>query len=153
MDVLSTDAVRISEGMPLRIENWGGDVALAGRVRHVEPSAFTRVSTLGVEEQRVNVIGEVSEVPPALGDGFRVEARIVTWSADDVPRVPSTALFREGDGWRVFIVDGDRARQRDVRIGQRAVANTEVLDGLSEGERVVLFPPDNLEDGDRVSVR
>lgn len=153
VDVLSTDAVRISEGMPLRIENWGGDVALAGQVRHVEPSAFTRVSTLGVEEQRVNVIGEVSEVPPALGDGFRVEARIVIWSADDVQRVPSTALFREGDGWRVFIVDGDRARRRDVRIGQRAVVNTEVLDGLSEGERVVLFPPDDLEDGDRVSVR
>ena len=96
VDVLSTDAVRISEGMPLRIENWGGDVALAGQVRHVEPSAFTRVSTLGVEEQRVNVIGEVSEVPPALGDGFRVEARIVIWSADDVQRVPSTATGPDG---------------------------------------------------------
>jgi len=150
VDVLSTDAVRISEGMPIRIEEWGGDSALVGRVRQVEPSAFTRISTLGVEEQRVNVIGEVTEVPPALGDGFRVEARIVTWSAADALRVPSTALFREGEGWRVFVVEGGRARVRELRIGQRAVAATEVLDGLTEGDRVVLFPPDDLQDGSRI---
>lgn len=150
VDVLSTDAVRISEGMPIRIEEWGGDSALVGRVRQVEPSAFTRISTLGVEEQRVNVIGEVTEVPPALGDGFRVEARIVTWSATDALRVPSTALFREGEGWRVFVVEGGRARVRELRIGQRAVAATEVLDGLTEGDRVVLFPPDDLQDGSRI---
>jgi HlyD family secretion protein len=118
----------------------------------VEPSAFTRVSALGVEEQRVLVVGSLAGAPP-LGDGYRVDARIVTWLAEDVVRVPTSALFRTGERWEVFVVDNGRARRRDVVIGRRGEAGAEVVGGLASGERVIVFPSDRIEDGGRVRVR
>jgi HlyD family secretion protein len=150
-DVLSTDAVRITPGMPVRIEQWGGEGALSGQVRLVEPAAFTRVSTLGVEEQRVNVVADLPQAPTALGDGYRVEARVVVWEGEDLVKAPSSALFRVGERWATFVVEEGVARQREVRIGTRGIAETEIVDGLAPGDRVVLFPSDQLRDGARVT--
>ncbi|HEX6747109.1 MAG TPA: efflux RND transporter periplasmic adaptor subunit [Longimicrobium sp.] len=152
-DVLSTDAVRIRPGMPVLIEEWGGGPALRGRVRTVSPAAFTKVSALGVEEQRVRVFADLDAAPAALGDGYRVEARIVVWEGRDVVKVPVSALFRTGGEWSVFVLDARRARLRSVRIGQRGEAEAEVAGGLRPGERVVLYPSDKVKDGVKVRVR
>ena len=154
IDVLSTDAVRVTPGAKVWIEHWGGDRPLVGTVRLVEPSAFTKISALGVEEQRVNVIADFVDPPaerPTLGDGFRVEARIVTWENESVLRVPSSALFREGTQWAVFVVDGGRAALRKVKLGRRNNLESEVLDGLSQDEQVVVHPSDRIRNG--VAVR
>jgi HlyD family secretion protein len=151
IDVLSTEAVRIQPGAPIRIEDWGGETVLHGRVRRVEPSAFTEVSALGVEEQRVNVIGDLIDAPAALGDRYRIEARIVVWEADSVVKVPTSALFQLGDAWAVFVVADGEAALREVEVGQRGTAEAEVLAGLAPGETVVLFPSDQLEDGASVT--
>jgi HlyD family secretion protein len=150
VDVLSADAVKIRPGAELWVEDWGGDRPLRATVRRVEPSGFTKVSALGVEEQRVNVIGDFADTPDGLGDGFRIEARIVVWQADDVLRVPSSALFRHGDGWAVFVMDGGVARRREVEVGARGPFEAELRGGLEEGESVVLHPSDRLGDGVRV---
>jgi HlyD family secretion protein len=150
VDVLSADAVKIRPGAALWVEDWGGDAPLRATVRRVEPSGFTKVSALGVEEQRVNVIGDFVDTPDGLGDGYRVEARIVVWHADDVLRVPSSALFRRGDGWAAFVVEAGRARRREVAVGTRTPLAAEVKDGLAEGDAVVLHPSDRLTDGTRV---
>jgi HlyD family secretion protein len=150
VDVLSADAVRIRPGAELWVEDWGGEKPLRATVRRVEPSGFTKVSALGVEEQRVNVIGDFVDTPDGLGDGYRIEARIVVWQAEDVLRVPSSALFRHGEGWAVFLLDGSVARRRDVEIGARGPFAAEVKAGLEDGERVVLHPSDRLADGVRV---
>jgi HlyD family secretion protein len=152
-DVLSTDAVRVRPGAAVRVHSWGGEGALSGTVRTVEPSAFTKISALGVEEQRVNVIADLDATPPQLGDGFRVQLRIVTWADPDVVRVPTGALFRTGDGWSVFAVENGRAARREVRIGARGTEEAQVLGGLSPGDRVVMFPADQLGDGARVRER
>jgi len=152
VDVLSADAVRIRPGADVWIEDWGGEQPLRAQVRRVEPSGFTKVSALGVEEQRVNVIADFVDPPEGLGDGFRVEARIVVWEAVDVLRVPASALFRHGDGWAVFGVDGDVARRREIELGQRGSFEAELRSGLEPGERVVLHPSDRLADGVRVRV-
>jgi HlyD family secretion protein len=123
---------------------------LRAHVRTVEPSAFTKVSALGVEEQRVNVIGDLDEPPGRLGDAFRVEAAITLWSGRGVLKIPASALFRRGDAWSVFTVDGGRARRRDVEIGHRSAAEAEVLRGLAAGETVILHPGDRVRDGVRV---
>lgn len=151
VDVLSTDAVRITPGAAVRLEDWGGDQPLQARVRRVEPSGFTKVSALGVEEQRVNVIADFVTPPGRLGDGFRLEARIVTWRGDDVLMVPAAALFRTGETWRVFVVDGTQAREREVRIGHRNALAAEVRDGLTEGDQVIVHPSDLVHDGVQVS--
>jgi HlyD family secretion protein len=154
-DLLSTDAVRVGRGAQVLIERWGGIAPLEGRVRLVEPSGFMKVSALGVEEQRVNVIvdftGEIE--PESLGDGFRVEVQIVTWQDAAALKVPVGALFRRGDGWAVFSVERDKARLQSLRLGQRSDREGQVIDGLSEGQVVVLHPPDTLTDGARVRVR
>jgi HlyD family secretion protein len=150
IDVLSTDAVRIRPGARVLVEDWGGDGALEARVRSVEPSGFTKISALGVEEQRVNVIGDLAEPNPALGDGFRFEARIVVWEGADVVQVPASALFRHGGAWSVFTVDGDRARRREVSLGRRGGFAAEIREGLAPGEEVVLYPSDRLADGVRI---
>jgi len=150
IDVLSADAVRVRPGAPVRVEEWGGEGVLLGRVRRVEPSGFTKLSTLGVEEQRVNVIADLEAPPPSLGDAFRVEARIVTWEGEDVLQVPVSALFRHGAGWAVFVVEDGRAALRPVQLGRRGRRGAQVLDGLAAGERVVLHPSDRVEDGVRV---
>ena len=147
VDVLSPDAVRIKPGAMMLIEDWGGDSTLLARVRIVEPSAFTKISALGVEEQRVNVIADFLNPPERLGDGYRVEARIVIWEGDNVIKVPSSALFRGSDDWAVFVVEDGKARMRSLTIGQRNFRESEVIEGLSEGEEVVLYPSDELEDG------
>lgn len=150
VDVLSEDAVRIVPGALVRIEEWGGDRALRGTVRLVEPDAFTEVSALGVEEQRVNVIADLAAPPPSLGSGYRVEAHIVTWQRDSVLRVPTSALFQRDGAWHVFAVEGDEAALRPVEIGHRATEAAEVLSGLDEGDTVILFPSDQVEAGVRV---
>jgi HlyD family secretion protein len=150
VDVLSADAVKIRPGADLWVEDWGGAKPLRATVRRVEPSAFTKISALGVEEQRVNVIGDFVDTPDGLGDGYRVEARIVVWQAEDVLRVPTSALFRHGEGWAVFVVEGGVAQQRAVTIGARGPFEAEVQDGLAPGEAVVVHPSDRVADGVRV---
>jgi HlyD family secretion protein len=150
VEVLSTDAVRVRPGAPMRLVEWGGEGVLDATVRQVEPAAFTRVSALGVEEQRVNVIGAMAGVPEGLGDGYRVQARIVTWNDADALRVPTGALFRRADGWAVLVVEHGRARSREVTIGARGTDHAQVLQGLRAGDTVVLYPPDAIGDGHRV---
>jgi HlyD family secretion protein len=155
-DLLSTDAVRVRPGMRASIEQFGGEQPLAARVRLVEPAGFTKISALGVEEQRVNVILDFDDLAAAsreLGDAFRVEARIVVWEAESVVKVPTGALFRTGTEWAAYVVEGARAREAAVEIGQRTPQEAEVLTGLSEGQIVVLHPADTLTDGVRVEIR
>ena len=150
-DVLSTDAVRICAGQEVEIVDWGGEVPLRGRVRSVEPSAFTKVSALGIDEQRVNVIIDLLEHPPMLGDGFRVEVHVVVWEATAALSLPSSALVQQANGeWSVFVVDGGRARSRPIQIGHRTSGFVEVTGNLPVGAAVVLFPSDNIRDGTRV---
>ena len=156
VDVLSCDAVRIAPGTLVRLARWGGDADLLGRVRIVEPAGFTKVSALGVEEQRVWVIADIASPPEQwqrLGDGYRVEASFVLWQGDDVLQVPAGALFRHGDGWAVFAVAGDRAVRRSIVLGHRSAEAAEVIDGLTNDERVVLHPSNRIEDGTRVRGR
>ena len=155
-DLLSTDAVRVKPGMPVRVEQWGGDGTLAARVRRVEPSGFTKVSALGVEEQRVNVLMDFDATADAwkrLGDAFRVEVRIVVWEGTDLTKVPTGALFRVGDRWAAYAVDANRARRVLLELGQRTSEEAEVRSGLTAGQTVVLHPSDMLNDGARVFVR
>ena len=148
-DLISSDAVRVREGDPMRIEGWGGG-ALNGRVRRVEPSGFTKVSALGVEEQRVNVVGDFIDPPAGLGDRFRVELRIAVWENPSVLQVPGSAVFRVGDGWAVYVVAGDRARRRSVELGHRTPFEVEILRGIDEGMTVIRDPSDRVSDGARV---
>lgn len=149
-DVLSSDATNIKPRMPVLIENWGGDGILTAKVRLVEPQAFTKVSSLGVEEQRVNVIADFDRPPERLGDNYRVDVRVVLWQAKDVLRVPGSALFRRDEDWNVFVIDGSRARAKTVEIGHRSPSYVQVLNGLAEGENVILHPPNSVADGSRV---
>ncbi|HTF35569.1 MAG TPA: HlyD family efflux transporter periplasmic adaptor subunit [Myxococcota bacterium] len=151
VDVLSADAVKVTPGAEVRIESWGGEGALRGTVRRIEPAGFTKVSALGVEEQRVNVIIDPVDPPPALGHGYRLEARIVVWEADDVLSVPVSALFRCGTGWCTFVVEGGRARRRELDPGHRSAARVEITHGLRSGEEVILHPTDRVTDGVRVT--
>ena len=156
VDVLSTAAVRVRPGSRVRLEQWGGDEPLQGTVRLIEPSAFTKISALGVEEQRVNVIvdfDDALESRPNLGDGYRIEARIVIWENDNVLRVPTGALFRDGEQWAVFTTDHRRARLQPVSLGNRNALQAEVLDGLSEGAQVVLHASDRIADGVAIEPR
>jgi len=154
-DLLSTDAVRISPGADVLIEEWGGGHTLHGRVRRVEPSGFMKVSALGVEEQRVNVIIDFVEPDEAarLGDGYRVEVRIVLWKELDVLKVPVGALFRQGEDWAVFVVNEGRARRQIVQIGQRNENEAQIVEGVAPDATIVLHPPDTLSDGTSVTVR
>ena len=151
VDLLSTDAVKVHAGAPMLIEEWGGPTPLAARVRRIEPAGFTKISALGVEEQRVNVIGDFTGDTGGLGDGYRVEARIVVAEAEDALLVPSSALFRRQDAWHVFAVVGGRAALRAVEIGRGTPQQTEVLGGLAAGDHVVLHPSDQVGDGVRVT--
>jgi HlyD family secretion protein len=170
IDVLSREAVKIKPDAPVLLEHWGGNEVLHGSVRLVEPAAFTKISTLGVEEQRVNVIVDLLDPPAqreALGDGFRVEARIVIAQAADVLKVPTSALFRVGDKWAVFRVDKNGvARETIVEIGLQNGLEAEVVERkaeaspspgtpepLGEGDWVVTHPGDNIADGTKVVSR
>ena len=151
VDVLSTDAALVEPGMPVLLEGWGGEVAIAGRVRLVEPAATTRVSALGVEEQRVDVIVDVPDAPASLGDAYRLDARIVVWAADAVLTVPASALVRDGAEWAVFLVSAGRAERRRVQVGRMGSALVEVLAGLVAGDVVIVLPSDKVRDGVRVA--
>jgi HlyD family secretion protein len=152
IDVLSNDAVRVKPGMRMLVTGWGGPEVEAA-VRLVEPAAFRKVSALGVEEQRVNVIADFKSVPPGIGDAYRVDARIVVAEKPDALRVPVGALFRRDGKWTVFVVDGGRLAARGVEVGLRGARNAEVVAGLSEGEVVVLYPGNDLAEGARVRPR
>jgi HlyD family secretion protein len=149
-DVLTTDAVNIKPGAPAFLEGWGGDHPLRARVRLVEPAGFTKISALGVEEKRVNVIADFVDPPEGLGDGYRVETRIVIWEAADVLKIPGSATFRGRDGWSVFVIDNGRARRRVVQIGHRNQIEAEVLGGIATGDQVILHPSNQLREGVRV---
>ncbi|MBT8446767.1 MAG: HlyD family efflux transporter periplasmic adaptor subunit [Gammaproteobacteria bacterium] len=155
-DYLSSDAVRIEPGQRVMIEDWGGEDSLAGHVRRVEPFGFTKVSALGIEEQRANVIIDFEASTAGhrrLGHGYRVETRVVLWEGEDVLKVPLTALFRNGGDWAVFVQRNGKARLRAVATGGRDGIDAEVIDGLAEGERVILSPSDRIADGVRVVAR
>jgi len=150
IDILSTDAVRVTPAARVLLDDWGGEAPLVARVRLVEPSAFTKVSALGVEEQRVNVIADLEAPEPRLGDRYRVEARIVVWEGADVLQVPASALFRHGTAWAVFVADRGRARLREITVGHQAAFDAEILDGLTPDETVILHPSDRIRDGTRI---
>lgn len=156
VDVLSSDAVKIAPGAKVILDHWGGESPLRGQVRLVEPSGFMKRSALGVEEQRVNVIIDFLdpfEKRRRLGDGYRVEARIVIWSAGEALKVPSGSLFRRGDDWAVFTLEDGRARLRRVQVGRSNALETEITDGLEEGSVVILHPGDKIQPGRRVAPR
>lgn len=156
VEVLSTYAVKIAPGSKVILDRWGGDQAVQGRVRVVEPSGFTKISALGVEEQRVRVIVDITSPREAwakLGDGYRVEARFVLWEGADVLQLPTSALFRKGAGWAVFVVKNGRARVVPVETGQRAGLSTQLLSGLDAGTEIVSHPDDRTSDGTRVKPR
>lgn len=152
LDVLSSEAVKIQPGASVWIEGWGGAQALTARVRMLEPQGFTKISALGIEEQRVNVIADFTEAKAPLGDGYRVEARIVIWETKDTMKVPLSALFRTGEKWNVYVVERGMARKRQVETGHRTALEMEILHGLGEGEAVIIHPSNLISDGVRVQI-
>lgn len=155
-EILSRDAVAIKPGAEVQVEQWGEDEPLKARVRRVEPAAFTKVSALGVEEQRVIVLSDLTNPPPgarALGDRYRVEVRVAVWHKDDVLLVPSGALFREGSAWMTFVFDNGKAKKLTIEAGRSDGRMTEVLKGLDPGAKVLLHPPDTVKDGVTVKAR
>jgi HlyD family secretion protein len=153
IEVLSRDGAAVLPGTRVELEQWGGSEPLQARVRLVEPAAFTKVSALGVEEQRVNVIADIVtpvEKRASVGDSFRVEARIITWEADKVVKVASGAVFRRGDQHAVFAIRNGRATFQPVSIGRTSGTETEITNGLREGDDVIIYPGDRINDGDRV---
>ena len=153
-EILSRDAVTIKPGDPVTIEQWGGDVPLQGRVRRIEPAAFTKISALGVEEQRVIVLSDLIQPPEhakSLGDRYRVEVRVAIWHGENVMTVPAGALFREGGDWKTYLYQHDAAQLTTVNVGHSDGRRTEILAGLKTGDKVLVHPPDVVKDG--VSVR
>ena len=149
-DLLSTDAVKVQAGFPVLITGWGGDTTLRGRVRRVEPAGFTKISALGVEEQRVNVLIDFDATPgdtAKLGDGYRVEVSVIIWERTGVLKIPTSALFRAGEAWAAFAVRDGRAVQTTIQIGQRNAIEAEVPSGLAEGDQVIVHPGDAVADG------
>lgn len=156
VEVLSSQAVKIAHGTRVLFDRWGGDKALEGKVRVVEPTGFTKISALGVEEQRVRVIADLAsprEDWQRVGDGYRVEARFVVWEGTDVLQIPASALFRHNHGWAVFVVDDGRARRQPIQTGQRNGLHVQVLSGLDAGDIVVAHPDDKISDDRRVRSR
>jgi HlyD family secretion protein len=155
-EILSSDTVAILPGDAVEIDQWGGELPLQGRVRRIEPAAFTKISALGVEEQRVIVLISLVDLPEAakaLGDRFRIEARIAVWHHDDVLVVPSGALFREGNAWKTYIFRDGKAQLGSIEVGHSDGRFTEILSGLRVGDEVLLHPPDNLKDGSSIQKR
>ena len=154
IDVLSRDGAVLDAGTRIEIEQWGGPGILEARLRLVEPAAFTKVSALGVEEQRVNVIADLLTPPDLrghLGDNFHVEARIIVWETDRTLKVPSGALFqKQEETWAAFVIDKGRATERTLVVGQSSGTETEIRRGLQEGDRVVVYPGDRVRSGQRI---
>jgi len=153
VEVLSSDAVKIKKGTPVLFKRWGGDEPLLGVVRVVEPAGFTKISSLGVEEQRVLIIADITSPPEmwrALGDGYRLEAHFVIWEGIDVLQVPASSLFRSGGEWAVFVNDKGKARERAVEVGQRNGLTAEIISGIKAKEKVIAHPDDSISDGTRI---
>jgi len=156
VDLLSADAVKITPGMEVLFDRWGGEQPLQGRVRNIEPVGFTKVSALGVEEQRVLVISDFTspyQQWQRLGDGYRVEALFVLWRADDVLQVPASSLFRYQQGWALFLIDGNHAVRREVEVGQRNGLAAQILAGVEAGDMVINHPSDAVEHDKTISQR
>jgi len=156
VELLSADAVRVGPGTPVELTRWGGDFPLKARIRQVEPTGYTKISALGVEEQRVRVIAGIvspEEQWQRLGEGYRVEASFILWEGEGVLQVPASALFRPGEGWAVFAVDGGFARRRAVQVAHRNGLVAEIAGGLREGEQVIPHPDDAVKDGQAVRLR
>lgn len=154
LDVLTTEAVRITAGDKATLLRWGGEGPLHGRVRLVEPAAFTKVSALGVEEQRVNVVIDIEEPPedrPRLGDGFALDVEVTVWETPSALTVPLSALFRDTEGWNLFVVEDGAAALRQVEIGQRNDFDVQIMSGVDAGETVILHPGDRIHDGTLVA--
>jgi len=150
IELLSEEATQVKAGMPVILDGWGGSQPLKATVQRVEPYAFTKISALGVEEKRTNVVADFVDAPQSLGDGYRVNAHIVVWSADDVIKAPASALFRCADAWCAFVVERGQAKRRVVKIGHRNAQEAEVLEGLVPGETVIRHPSNQIDDGARV---
>jgi HlyD family secretion protein len=155
-DFLSSDAVKIAPGQRVIVEEWGGETALEGRVRLIEPFGFTKISALGIEEKRVNVI--IDFISPRadwqrLGHGYQVEVGVVLWEGTDVRKLPLTALFRHGGDWAVFVAEDGRARVRVVEVGKRTGLEAEIAGGVEVGDRVIVSPSDRITDGVRIRPR
>jgi len=150
VDVLSINAVKIRPGMRVLLRDWGGDTPLEASVRLVESVAFTTVSALGIEEQRVNVIADPVGLPWPLGDGYRIQARIVLWQQDAVLKLPGSSVFRVGNEWHIFVAENNHARERTVIIGQRNRDDVQIISGLREGEQIVRFPSRQVSAGARI---
>lgn len=154
IELLSSDAVNVKVGAEVSIEQWGGRETLKGRVSVVEPGGYTKFSALGVEEQRVKVRVDFLDLPEGvLGDRYRVEARIVTWQGDHILQVPTGALFRRGNDWMTFLIENGKATSTKVEIAHNNGISAEVISGLTEGQRVILHPPDSVTEGARVTPR
>jgi len=153
IELLSSEAMKVQARMPVLVEGGGGSEPLRARVRVVEPYAVTKVSALGIEEKRVNVIADFVDPPGALGDGFRITARIVIWSADSVLKVPTSALFRCAQDWCAFSIENERAKRRTVEVGHRNALEAEVVQGLNAGELVIRHPGNQITEGSRVTPR
>lgn len=154
VEMLSRDGAAIPSGAPALLEQWGGPVPIEGRVRLIEPAAFTKISALGVEEQRVNVVVDITtplEQRRSLGDNFRVEARVIVWEDARALKVPSSGLFRRGNDWAAFVLRDGVAKLVAVKTGRSSGAETQVIEGLKEGDEVVLYPGDRITDGQRVA--
>lgn len=156
VEVLSSDAVKIAPGTRVLFKRWGRDESLMGRVRQIEPSGFTKISSLGVEEQRVLVIADITSPPETwrtLGDAYRLEAHFIVWEGKEILQVPTSALFRTGKAWSVFVEERGKARRRTVEIGQSTGLTTQIVSGLQEHERVVAYPDDAIGEGTRIRQR
>ena len=153
IDLLSSDAARIQPGANVAITEWGGAETLSGNVRRIDPAAFTKVSSLGIEEQRVNVVIDLSKTVPSLGHGFRVVGNLVVWERNQVLQVPIGALFRSDGQWAVFVAAGEVAELRKIEVGQMNRDNAQVLEGVNAGETVILYPNDTLENGGLIERR
>ena len=153
IEVLSRDGAAIRPGNKVELEQWGGGELLEARVRLVEPAAFTKVSALGVEEQRVNVVADLLTPPDrrrSVGDNFRVEAKIIIWETNQALKVPAGALFRRGETWAAFILNGSRAHLKTIKAGRSSGSEIQILDGIKPGEEVILYPGGRVQDGQRV---
>lgn len=153
IDVLSTEAAQIHAGSAALVTNESSAEQIKARVRIVEPQAFTKVSALGVEEQRVNIVADFLTKGINFGDNYRVDVRIIVWQSENILKIPSSALFRNGEKWNVFVVESGNAQRREVKIGHQNSSESEILEGLSESETVILHPPNQLADGASVDAQ
>lgn len=153
VDILSTEAVKITPGAAILIDDTNLAEPIKARVRLIESQAITKVSALGVEEQRVNVVGVFLNKVVGFGDNFRVNVRIVVWESDDVLTIPTSALFRSGDDWNIFVVENSRAYRRTAKVGHQNAEDSEIFSGINNGEKVILHPPNQLTDGVAVNAR